>query len=180
MKINKRDNAVVLTGNELFLMIGIVAAGFFCLGIYLLTTCIWPEDGIVDWLGTCFVACWTCMGLFMSVRSLNDAFTELVLDESGVHLRRPLGKKYIPWNQIADWGLSYAGTVNHDDNGYELYFAVEPQTEKNEYSRKLGKQVLRYFVVGEEYHQVVQEVLPFCGKFARVVPFVPEDDSHLI
>ena len=180
MKIKRCGDALVLSGNELFLMIGIVAAGFFCVGIYLLTICIWPEDGVVDWLGISFVACWTCMGLFMSIRSLNDAFTELVLDESGVHLRRPLGRKYIPWNEIADWGLSYDGIANHEDNGYELYFAAEPQREKNEYSRKLGKHVLRYLVVGEEYHQVVQEVLPFCRRFARVAPFVPEDTPHMI
>ena len=180
MKINKRDNAVVLTGNELFLMIGIVAAGFFCLGIYLLTTCIWPEDGIVDWLGPGLVASWTLLALVMALRSLNDALTQLELDENGVLLRRPLRKKRIEWRQVEDWGLSYAGIANHEDNAYELYFAEEPQREKNEYSRKLQKHTLCYTVVGEEYHQVVQEVLPYCGQYARVKPFVPEDIPHLM
>ena len=180
MKIKMDEEKLILSGNELFGMIGIVAMFFFCVGIYLLIACIWPEDGIVDWLGTCFVGGWTCMGLWMAVRSLNEAFTELVIDAKGVQLRRPLGKKYIPWNEIGDWGLSYVGIANHEDNAYELYFAEEPQREKNEYSRKLQKHTLRYTVVGEEYHQVVQEVLPYCGQYARVKPFVPEDIPHLM
>ena len=134
----------------------------------------------MDWLGTCFVGGWTCMGLWMAVRSLNEAFTELVIDERGVLLRRPLGKKYIPWNEIRDWGLSYEGIANHDDDAYEIYFAREPQQEKNENARKLRKEVLRYTAIGEEYEQLLQEVLPFCQRYARVKPFVPEDAEHLI
>lgn len=180
MRIKRHDNSIILSGNELFLMIGIVAISFFCVGIYLMITCIWPEDGVVDRLGTCFVGIWTCMGLWMAVRSLNEAFTELVIDEGGVLLRCPLGKKRITWNEIGDWGLSYVGTANHDDNGYEFYFAREPQQEKNESSRKLRKEVLRYTVIGEEYERLLQEVLPFCQRYARVKPFVPEDAEHLI
>ena len=180
MRMKKNEGQIILYGNELFLMIGIVAAAFFCLGIYLLITCIWPEDGVVDWLGTCFVGGWTCMGLFMAVRSLNEAFTELVIDAKGVQLRRPLGKRYIPWNEIGEWGLSYEGIANHDDDAYEFYFAPEPQPEKNESSRKLRKEVLRCTVIGEEYRQVVLEVLPFCQRYARVKPFVPEDAEYLM
>ena len=180
MKIKMDEEKLILSGNELFGMIGIVALFFFCVGIYLLTACIWPEDGIVDWLGTGLVACWTLLALVMALRSLNDALTQLVLDETGVLLQRPLGKKRIEWRQVEDWGLSYVGIANHEDNAYELYFAEEPQREKNEYSRKLQKRTLRYTIVGEEYHQVVQEVLPYCGQYARVKPFVPEDVPHLM
>ena len=180
MKIIRAEDKLILSGNELFGMIGIVALFFFCVGIYLLTVCIWPEDGIVDWLGTGLVACWTLLALVMALRSLNDALTQLVLDETGVLLQRPLGKKRIEWRRVEDWGLSYVGIANHEDNAYELYFAEEPQREKNEYSRKLQKRTLRYTIVGEEYHQVVQEVLPYCGQYARVKPFVPEDVPHLM
>ena len=180
MKIKRRDEALTLSGNELFGMIGMVALFFFGVGIYLLIACIWPEDGIVDWLGVGLVACWTCMGLWMAVSSLNVALAELVIDVKGVQLRRPLGKKSIAWNQIRDWGLSYAGTANHDDNAYEFYFAEEPQDEKNAYSRRLEKRVLRFEVVGEDYEQVVMEVLPLCERYARVAPFVPEDVPHLL
>lgn len=180
MKIERSGKTLVLSGNELFGMIGMAAFFFFLVGIRLLIACIWPEDGIVDWLGTGLVACWTCLALWMAVRSVNDALTQLVLDETGVELRRPLGKKRIAWNQVRDWGLSYAGTANHEDNTYEFYFAKEPQQEKNEYSRKLQKHVLRYTVIGEEYDQVLKEVLPLCHQYARVAPFIPEDVPHLI
>lgn len=180
MEIKRGERELILSGNELFGMIGMVALFFFGVGIYLLIECIWPDDGIVDWLGVGLVACWTCMGLWMAVSSLNAALTELVIDDTGVRLCRPLGNKRIAWNQIRDWGLSYAGTANHDDNAYEFYFAEEPQDEKNEYSRKLQRQVLRYTVIGEDYRKVVQEVLPFCRDHARVEPFVPEDVTHLM
>ena len=180
MKIERNGKTLILSGNDLFGMIGIAAFFFFCVGIRLLIACIWPEDGIVDWLGTGLVACWTCLALGMAVRSLNDALAQLVLDEAGVELRRPLGKKRIEWRQVEDWGLSYAGIANHEDNTYEFYFAEDPQDEKNEYSRRLGKRVLRFEVIGEDYEQVVKEVLPFCQRYARVTPFVPDDVPHLI
>mgnify|MGYP003298454206 CR=1 FL=1 len=180
MKIKMDEEKLILSGNELFGMIGIVAIFFFCVGIYLLIACIWPEDGIVDWLGTGLVACWTLLALVVALRSLNDALSQLELDENGVLLRRPLGKKRIEWRQVEDWGLSYVGIANHEDNTYEFYFAEDPQDEKNEYSRRLGKRVLRFEVIGEDYEQVVKEVLPFCQRYARVTPFVPDDVPHLI
>ena len=180
MKIERNGKMLILSGNDLFGMIGIAAIFFFCVGIRLLIACIWPEDGIVDWLGTGLVACWTCLALGMAVRSLNDALAQLVLDEAGAELRRPLGKKRIAWDQVRDWGLSYVGISNHEDNTYEFYFAEDPQDEKNEYSRRLGKRVLRFVVIGEDYGQVVKEVLPFCQRYARVTPFVPDDVLHLI
>jgi hypothetical protein len=180
MKIKKEEEKLVLSGNELFGAIGIVAIFFFCVGIRLLIACIWPEDGITDWFGTALVAIWTCLALWMALRSINDALTCLVLDENGAELRRPFGKKRIAWSQVRDWGLSYVGLANHDDNAYEFYFAEEPQQEKNEYARKLTLRVLRYTVIGEEYQQVVQEVLPVCRRVARVAPFVPEDVPHMI
>ena len=174
------EEKLILSGNELFGMIGIAAMFFFCVGIYLLIACIWPEDGMVDWLGTGLVACWTLLALVMALRSLNDALTQLELDENGVLLRRPLGKKRIAWDQVLDWGLSYVGISNHEDNTYEFYFAQEPQREKDEYSRKLQRHVLRYTVIGEEYDRVLKEVLPLCRQYARVAPFIPEDAEHLI
>ena len=180
VEIKRRDEELILSGNELFGMIGIVAVFFFCVGIYLLIACIWPEDGIVDWLGTALVAVWTFGSLGMAVRSLNDAMTQLVVNRTGVQLRRPLGKKSIAWNQIWEYGLSYVGIANHEDNTYEFYFAEDPQDEKNAYSRRLEKRVLRFEVIGEDYEQVVKEVLPFCQRYARVAPFVPDDVPHLI
>ena len=180
MKIKRDEEKLILSGNELFGMIGIVAMFFFCVGIYLLIACIWPEDGIVDWLGTALVAVWTFGSLGVAIRSLNDAMTQLVVNRTGVQLRRPLGKKSIAWNQIREFGLSYVGIANHEDNTYEFYFAEDPQDEKNEYSRRLGKRVLRFVVIGEDYGQVVKEVLPFCQRYARVTPFVPDDVLHLI
>ena len=180
MKIERNGKMLILSGNDLFGMIGIAAIFFFCVGIRLLIACIWPEDGIVDWLGTGLVACWTCLALGVAVRSLNDALTQLVLDETGAELRRPLGKKRIAWDQVLDWGLSYVGISNHEDNTYEFYFAQEPQREKDEYSRKLQRHVLRYTVIGEEYDRVLKEVLPICRQYARVAPFIPEDAEHLI
>ena len=180
MKIKRKEGQLILSGNELFVMIGMVAVFFFFVGIRLLIGCIWPEDGIVDWLGIGFVAVWTFGSLGMAVRSINDGLARLVLDASGVQLCRPLGRKRIPWNQVREWGLSYLGISNHEDNTYDFYFAGEPQLEKNEYSRKLQKHALRYTVIGEEYEQVVQEVLPFCERYARVKPFVSEDAPHHI
>ena len=86
MKIERNGKMLILSGNDLFGMIGIAAIFFFCVGIRLLIACIWPEDGIVDWLGTGLVACWTCLALGMAVRSLNDALTQLVLDETGANV----------------------------------------------------------------------------------------------
>lgn len=180
MKIERSDKKLILSGNELFGMIGIVAIFFFCVGIWLLIDCIWPEDGIVDWLGTSLVVCWTCLALWMAVRSIDQARTELVLDNAGVEVRSPLRRRRLAWNQISDYGLSYAGIANHEDNTYVFYFAEETQAEKNEYSRKLQKRVLRFEIIGEEYGLVLEEVLPFCVRYARVAPFIPEDVPHLI
>ena len=82
MKIKKEEEKLVLSGNELFGAIGIVAIFFFCVGIRLLIACIWPEDGITDWFGTALVAIWTCLALWMALRGINDALTCLVLDEN--------------------------------------------------------------------------------------------------
>ena len=73
MEIKRGERELTLSGNELFGMIGMAALFFFGVGIYLLIACIWPEDGIVDWLGVGLVACWTCMGLWMAVSSLITA-----------------------------------------------------------------------------------------------------------
>ena len=43
MKIKMDEEKLILSGNELFGMIGIVAMFLFCVGIYLLLACIWPK-----------------------------------------------------------------------------------------------------------------------------------------
>lgn len=182
MKIEKNDNSIVLGGNELFSAIGAVALFFVCVGIRLIFSMLpqGQENADADLFGLCFIAVWTCLAAWMALYGINQARTELVLDEGGVEVRSLFRKRRINWNQIREYGLSYEGIANHEDNGYEFYFAEEPQQEKNEYSRKLEKQVLRFTVIGEEYEQVVQEVLPYCNRYARVKPFVPEDVEHLI
>ncbi len=182
MKIKKTENSIVLGGNELFSAISAVALFFVCVGIRLIFSMLpqGQEHADADLFGLCFIAVWTCLAAWMALYGINQARTELVLDEDGAEVRSLLRTQRLRWNQIREYGLSYEGVANHDDNGYEFYFAEEPQQEKNEYSRKLEKQVLRFMVIGEEYEQVVKEVLPFCDRYARVKPFIPENVEHWI
>ena len=180
--VKPTNSGVELKSNNLYLKIGIVAAIVECIGLYFFIPVLFEFDGS---LGDFAVAAFVCLRLgtilFGTFVSFYIYSKKLVIDDDGISYSSMLGKRFLEWNKIQDYGLSYDGRSQDGadfSNSYIIYFAKEIQKNKNSYKKKLSKNALTVNIRADDYACFSEYVVPFCMRKTDVRPFIPQDEPH--
>lgn len=175
------NRSIVMKQNPVFLFIGACACLMSLFGIHLLFGLLPLEDGYtpMDIFGVIFVCVWIIVVLCMGLFALETCSRKISIDHRGVYCRSWFRKDFLAWSEIRDWGLSYCGQTRGEGNTYYLYFSPDLCTVKNEFSKKLKGKMLKTFVIGDDYADAINKIIPFCREKTGVVPFVAEDEFHL-
>jgi hypothetical protein len=182
MDLHRTEHEIEIRGNEGFIGIGIVALFMAGIGVRLIVGMLPFEDGYTfgDVFGFVFLCLWTAVALLMGLFGISAGRSMLRVDYEGVTYRSMLRKQHLAWSEIADYGLSYCGQSRGDGNTYDFYFSTELQQAKNECSKNLKGQMIRYTVTEDDYSHIVEKVIPFCRARTRVEPFIGVDKVHFI
>ena len=178
----KADDKITIKGNTIFLGIGIVACIMAGAGIRMLFEILPLEESYTgaDVFGLVFICAWilivSTMGLFAFVTNSKS----LTVDGQGVLCRSWFGRKFIKWSDVQDWGVSYCGQTRGEGNTYYLYFSKQVCSVKNKCKKKLKGEMIKTIVMGSDYPEVVEKVIPLCKTKTDVPPFIGEDIYHFI
>ena len=178
----KEKNELIIKGNSYFLILAVgtvIMAGF---GIRVLFGLLPFEDGYTfgNIFGFAFICVWVLGVLSMGFYSLEAYSKKIIINSEGVLASSWFRKKLFKWDDIKDWGLSYCGQTKGEGNTYYLYFAKQVCTAKNDCKKKLKGKMLKTFVIGEDYKEAFDVIIPFCAEKTDVKPFIAKDKYHFI
>ena len=181
-KLYQTESQIHIKPNATFLGIAVATFGMAVVGFKLLLGLLPLEQGytFADVFGVAFVCCWVLAVLVMAFFSLHTASKKITIDREGVCSKSWFKTEVIRWIDIQDWGLSYCGQTRFEGNTYYLYFSMQEHQIKNECTKKLKGKMIKVIVVGDEYKEVVDRVLPFCMDKTYIKPFVGKDKYHFI
>lgn len=123
---------------------------------------------------------WILVVLGMCVFSFLSNSKQVTINSDGILCKSRINKKFIKWSDIKDWGLSYCGQTRIEGNTYYLYFSEHECKVKNECRKNLKGKMIKTFVVGNEYFDAVDKVIPFCKDKTEIKPFIGKDKHHFL
>lgn len=180
MAENKQtENQIVLKRNTFFLGIGVVAV-FMAAMVIRIIFAILPFGDEYDAFALIFLSVWTAAVLAMAVYAFTVCSRKIVIDNKGISCKTWFSNTLIKWDEIKDWGLSYCGNNRGVVNIYYLYFAKDQRPIKNEFTKKLKGKMIKSFVFGNGYDEVISDVIPFCKARTQVEPFIAKDKPHFM
>lgn len=183
MEINVSSQEVKIKPNAIFKGIGIVAIIMACTVIYELFPLDFEDnysfDTFIDVFGIVFLILWITVVLSLGCAAFITGNKTVTINDAGVVCRSPWFKNELTWAEIKDYGVSYCGQTRGLGNAYVLYFAPEEQKNKNECKKKLKGKMIRFYVTGDAYSDVINKAFPFCTNFTKIIPFIAEDRFHL-
>lgn len=179
---NQSKNQMVLKTNRIFLAIGIVAAFMAISGIRLISGLLPFEEKytFADVFGLIFICVWTIIVSGMGIFAFTTNSKQVLIDDDGILCNTWFVKKKLKWAEVKDWGLSYCGQTRGKGNTYYLYFSKELYPTKNECKKKLKGRMIKTYVFGNEYAEIVNKVIPFCALRTEVKPFIGKDKYHFM
>lgn len=195
MQCKEKDNRLILRPMAETALVGIAATFFVLIGIFLLVSLFWQENGTLsaagflaaDWFGVGFIVVWTMVAGWMAYTALYGKIRyRIVIDqdgirEEGVWLRKG---KALRWAEIRDYGYYFAG--NYNINGrtgglYKLYFSPAILESRNAYRKKPDRGMIQLDIDGRELKEVVEEmVFPFCRQYRSFPPRIVEIRHHFM
>ena len=118
-----------------------------CVGLHFFIPVLMEFDGSIgDFAVSAFICLWLGVVFCGALISFYRYSKRVVIDDDGISYNSMFGKHHLDWNEIQDYGLSYDGRSEDGagySNSYIIYFAKEPQKNKNQYKKKLSKTPLR-------------------------------------
>ncbi len=97
----------------------------------------------------------------------------LTVNDNGVQLKSVLGSKSFPWEEIKDFGTSYY-CKSKNATYYCLYFSREKLKSKNDYSKKLKGEMIKFVFIQSEY-KLLDDLISYCSKRALIEPFIAKE-----
>ena len=177
----KNANYIKLKRRYYFAVMSVFALFMASFGIKELSEMLPLEEGYSGWdiFGVCFMCFWILVVLFMGLFAANMASGHITISSEGVTFSSILRKETVKWSQIEDWGLTYGGNIQSEAS-YYLYFSKETLPEKKAAIlhckiKKPKRDAVKYLVFGDEYYEVVSEIVPYCRMYAKTEPFIPEN-----
>ena len=171
------NNRFELKSTSLFLKIGIGATFMGCVGLRFFIPMLMDfGNSIGDFAIVAFICLWLGVVFFGAFISFYIYSKKVVIDDDGISYNSMFVKRHLGWNEIQDYGLSYDGRSkdgNDYSNLYLIYFAKEPQRNKNQYKKKLSKNSFKINVKAGDCEYFLQCVVPFCRSKTDVQPFIP-------
>ena len=167
---------------SLFLKIGVCAAFMECVGLHFFIPVLMEFEGSIgDFAVSAFICLWLGVVFCGALISFYRYSKKVVIDDDGISYNSIFGKHHLDWNEIQDYGLSYDGRSQDGadfSNSYIIYFAKEPQKNKNPYKKKLSQNAFKINIMADDYAHFSECVIPFCMSKTDVQPFIPQDKPH--
>ena len=181
-EFQQSKNQIIIRRNTTFIGIGVFGIVMAIAGVRLLFLLLPFEQNytFADVLGLIFVCVWIIIVLSMGIFAFLNNFKQIIINNDGVLCRSLLNKKLLKWSDIKDWGLSYCGQTKWEGNTYYLYFAENECQIRNDCKKKLKGNMIKTFVVGDDYSEAVCKIIPFCEEKTNITPFIGKDKYHLI
>lgn len=178
--ISKTQDQILMKRNTAFLRIGVVILFMAAVGIRFLFEILPFEEGYTlgDVFGLLFLCVWIALVLTMGVFAIATNSHEVTISANGILCRSFLRRRWIEWEAVKDWGLSYCGQTRGEGNTYWLYFSDHVCLAKNECRKQLKGKMVKTFVMGDEYSKAVDMIIPFCAERTGVPPFIGKDKYH--
>lgn len=130
------------------------------------------EDGR-DYIGIAFISLWLLVGLAVLVFCpLQKLSLRVELSAKGIFYSSWFRKKDILWSELKDYGISFDGRDKMGRNTYILYFSDEVLPLKNT-KKKLRAVPVQLDMISEDYAGICNKVLPYCGRYTGLKPFLP-------
>lgn len=183
MEIKATENQIKIKANAIFKCIGIGSLAMVCMTLFQffpLDDFDFSFDTSFDMFGFLFLCFWFTIVLSMGGVAFFIGCKTVTIDETGVSCKSLCYKKTLTWEEIKDYGASYSGQTRGQGNTYTLYFAAKEQKIKSDCKKKLKGNMIKTYVIGDTYGDVIHKVFPFCRNFTEVRPFAAEDRFHWI
>ena len=179
VSVYQAEHTIVLKPNSHFQAVSIGFCVMVAMGIRVLFLILpLPSDYTFgDIFGLCFLCLWILTILGMTLFAFSVQCQTVTINNEGVFCDNWFRKSFLHWSAVADWGISYCGVTRRGKNIYELYFSPIICNVKNNRTKKLGRSA-RIQLIGEEYHEVLAVVVPFCCRRSTVKPFLAADRYH--
>lgn len=178
--LHPEQKQLIFKRNISYIVVGVFAvclAVVGCCYIFRLW-CAETQSSFMDYFGFVFICVWL-IGLFSAgISFLAIGSKQVVINNQGIFCRSLFKKTFIPWSEVADWGMSYCGQTKGEGNTYELYFSKQPCSIKNDCSKRLKGKMIKMHLFGNEYQKAVDMIVPFCKAYTTVEPFIAVDRFH--
>jgi hypothetical protein len=173
---------IIFKRNIVYIVVGVFAVFLAVVGSCFIFR-LWSaeeQSSFMDYFGFAFICVWLVGLLAVGISFLASGSKQVTINDQGVLCHSLFGKTFIPWPEIADWGMSYCGQIKGEGNTYEVYFSKHPCSIKNDCSKRLKGKMIKTFVYKNEYQEAVDKIVPFCKKYTTVEPFIGVDKFHFL
>lgn len=181
-ELSQTKSQIILRRNTTFMGIGVWAFIMAIMGFRLLFSMLPFEEEctFADVFGLFFIGIWILIVLGMGVYAFVTNSKQITINNEGVICNTWFTNDFVNWSEIKDWGLSYCGQTRGEGNTYFLYFSQVVHPIKNDCKKKLKGKMIKTFVIGNDYAEVVSKIIPFCKERLDVEPFIGKDKCHFI
>ena len=181
-EISQANDEIIIKGNSFFIGLGVVGGIMSFVGFKLIFGLVPFDEGYTgaDIFGFIFACVWTALVSCVSVYGFVISAKKIIINADGVCSVSYLGKKFISWADIKDFGLSYCGQTRGEGNTYYLYFSERECAVKNECTKKLKGKMIKMFVMESDYSDVVNKIIPFCKDKTQIGAFIGKDKYHFM
>ncbi|MBO5106092.1 MAG: hypothetical protein J6C29_04260 [Clostridia bacterium] len=181
-EISHSKEQIIIKRNTTFLGVGVVTIIMAIAGVRLLFGLLPFEEDytFADVFGLIFVCVWIGIVISMGVFAFVTNSKQITINNYGILCKSWINKKFIKWDDIKDWGLSYCGQTRGEGNTYYLYFSKHECQIKNDCKKKLKGKMIKAFVIGNDYSEAINKIIPFCSEKTNIIPFLGKDIYHFI
>jgi len=127
-----------------------------------------------DMIGCIVGLAWILVVLCLSACSFLEANKKVILCKDGIYSHTLRSKRFLGWDEVKDWGLSYAGNSRGGGKIFYLYFSKNIFRIKNARKKKLKGKMIKIEIFEAEYSKILNNVIPYCKDKTCVEPFVGE------
>lgn len=174
MKLKKTLDSITLKGNP-----GMVVYGL-CLTTIVIVVLVsfWVlsyKEGINLFVAfVCTALC--CSAIPFGVASVVIYSTRIKVDETGITRWSLLGKKFISWHDVKDYGITNEGSIAIGGRlcrmpASYLYFSKNQLATKKENVKIFNGYYIRIALIGNDIQQIIDEIIPYCEKRTDVERF---------
>jgi len=167
---NRLKNPIIIKGNSLYSIVGIVFIVIAIIGLNLLLDSD-PGDSMSGYI---FNIVWIIITLILSGCSFIEAGKKVILCDTGIYSCTLISEDFIDWNEVKDWGLSYYGRARGGGEIFYLYFSKNVFKIKSARKKKLKGKMIKIEIFDAEYVKTLNNVIPYCKKRTFVKPFIGE------
>lgn len=177
IEYDRINNQIKIGADDFFRKGFLCGIALACMGIALLIDTLPWEEGYTegDIFGTIFLLVWILGVIAMSLIYLADFKKRIFINDEGVLYITWNRKKFLYWNEIKDFGLSYYGNNGMGLEMYYLYFSKKKFEKKNESSKKLKGSIIKTCIMCDKYDDILSVVIPFCKERISVEPFIAKE-----